>query len=181
MESHVKTELTKSKASDEESVFEKDGQQGVSFMEGFPVGLRKEVEEEAEIVGLLMVPILSCEEGSCTDLVTDPTSPNSSSSILSITANTALSFSLFVFLALISAVTNCVMAIDRELSPEVGWVGLGKEMKDGTGMGLALARGSTAAAAFITTAGSQGLSSPKSQRCSPGRQIGAESQKKVQH
>ena len=50
------------------------------------------------------------------------------------------------------------MAAERELSPKV-W--LGREMKDGTGMGLILARGSTAAAVFITTAGSIGLVNPE--------------------
>ena len=46
--SHVKTEFTKSKASDEESVSELERQIGVFFIEEFAENLNKEAKEEAE-------------------------------------------------------------------------------------------------------------------------------------
>ena len=49
------------------------------------------------------------------------------------------------------------MAAKRELFPK-GW--LGSEIKDGTGMGFMLARGSIVATVFMTTAGSIGLLNP---------------------
>ena len=77
-----------------------------------------------------IIPVLVCRDGTCIDLVIGPTSPSSSSSILFITVRTALSFSLLDFLALIFAVTNCVVASDKAVSPEVQRSGV---IKDGTG------------------------------------------------
>ena len=56
------------------------------------------------------------------------------------------------------------MAAERELSPK-DW--LGSEMKDDIGMGLTLARGSTAAVVCMTTVGSTGLVNPEEPKVVP--------------